>query len=199
VKDSRQRSVFRIKSRLSRHERAFSLYDALVTLTIVSTVTATAVPSLQHLTSSQRMSGAVNSLIAALHLTRSEAIKRNERATLCPSTNGRECRDGGSSGTVWDEGYLLYIDHNGNHAFDADDMTVRYFNAFEGLHIRSSTHRDHVTYQSNGMASGSNLTITFCDKLGRSAPRAVIVSNSGRPRTSTLDANGGALICPTAS
>lgn len=198
MKNSRLRFAFRFKSRLPRHERAFSLYDALVTLTVISTVTTVAVPSFQQLTSSQRISGAVNSLVTALHLARSEAIKRGERATLCPSANGRVCHAGGASGIVWEDGYLLYIDRNGNHAFDADESAVWMFGANEGLHIRS-VHRDHVTYQPNGMASGSTITITFCDKHGRGAPRAVIVSNSGRPRTSTRDASGGVISCPTES
>lgn len=196
--NSCQQSFFRIKFRLPRHERAFSLYEALVTLTVVSTVTTVAVPSFQQLTSSQRMSGAVNSLVTALHLARSETIKRGERAVLCPSSDGRACRNNGIGGTAWEHGYLLYIDRNGNHEFDTDEMAVQMFGATEGLHIRSTAHRDHVTYQPNGMASGSNLSFTFCDKHGRGAPRAVIVSNSGRPRTSTRDASGGAISCPTA-
>lgn len=198
MKNSCQQFVFRIKSHLPRHERAFSLYDAIVTLTVVSTVATVAVPSFQQLTASQRMSGAANSLVTALHLARSEAIKRRENAVLCPSADGRACSDSGVGGTVWESGYLLFTDRNGNHEFDADEMAVRMFGATAGLHIRSSAHRDHVTYQPNGMASGSTITFTFCDKHGRGVPRAVIVSNSGRPRTSTRDASGGAISCPTA-
>lgn len=192
-------SAFRIKCRLPGFERAFSLYDALVALTVVSTLATVAVPSFQQLTSSQRMTGAVNSLVTALHLARSEAIKRRERAVLCPSVDGRACRNGTSGGTVWEDGYLLFIDHDGNHELDADDSMVRIFDSTAGLHIRSSAGRDHVTYQSNGTASGSNLSITFCDKHGRGAPRAVIVSTSGRPRVSTRNASGGAIVCNAAS
>jgi len=199
MKHAFQQSVFCIKRRNPKFQRAFSLYDALVALTVVSTVATVAVPSFQQLTSSQRMTGAVNSMVTALHLARSEAIKRRARAILCPSEDGRACHSGGSGYTVWEEGYLLYIDHNGNHAFDADDMAVWVFAATAGLHIRSSPRRNHVTYQPNGLASGSNLSITFCDKHGRGAPRAVIVSNGGRPRVSTRDAGGGAIRCNTAS
>jgi len=199
VKNSRQRSCFRCKTHSARHECAFSLYEALVALTVVSTIATVAVPSVQQLLFSQRMSGAVNSLVTALHLARSEAIKRGERAALCPSTNGRACRNNGVSGTAWEDGYLLYIDRNDNHEFDADDLPVRMFDHTTGLFIRSSAHRDHVTYQPNGMSAGTNITFTFCDKRGRGAPRAVIVSNSGRPRTSSQDASGGTISCPTAS
>src|SRR4030065_889338 len=109
-----QQSFFCIRHRNPRFQRAFSLYDALVALTVVSTVATIAVPSFQQLTSSQRMTSAVNSMVTALHLARSEAIKRRARAILCPSEDGRACHHGGSGNTVWAEGYLLYIDHNGN-------------------------------------------------------------------------------------
>jgi len=195
VTDSRQQTHYPvIRSRSPWRLRAFSLYETLVTLTVVGAVSAIAVPSFQQLVASQRMSGAINTLVTALNLARSEAIKRGERAVLCPSPDGRSCRNN----TVWEDGFLLYIDRNGNHEFDADETAVRMFGTVEGLRIRSA-HRDHVTYQPNGMASGSTITITFCSKHGLGAPRTVIVANSGRPRTSTRDANGGAISCPASS
>ena len=197
MKNLHQQFFRRIKFRQSRRERAFSLHDALVALTVVSTVTTVAVPSFQQFTSSQRMSGAVNSLITALYLARSEAIKRGERAVICPSIDGRTCRDDISDETAWEEGYLLYIDRNANREFDADETAVWAMGATEGIRIRSSASRDHVTYQPSGMASGTNLTITFCGKGGRSTPRAVIVSNSGRARASTRGSGGSAIVCPT--
>lgn len=200
MKYSSQQSVCRFqKCHLPKIERAFSLHEALVALTVVSTIATVAVPSFRHLITSQRMTGAINSLVTGLHLARSEAIKHRKHAVLCPSLDGRACYISGSSHTVWEEGYLLYIDQNGNRKFDADEMAVRLFDATADLHIRSSAGRDHVTYLPNGMASGSNLTITFCDKHGRGTPRAVIVSNSGRPRVSTRNASGGAILCPSAS
>jgi type IV fimbrial biogenesis protein FimT len=195
VTDSRQQTHSPIiRSRSPWRLRAFSLYETLVTLTVVGTVSAIAIPSFQQLVASQRMSGAINTLVTALHLARSEAIKRGERAVLCPSSDGRACRNN----TVWEDGFLLYIDRNGNREFDADETAVRMFGAVEGLRIRSAQ-RDHVTYQPNGMASGSTITITFCSKHGLGAPRAVIVANSGRPRTSTRDASGGVISCPASS
>ena len=196
---SPQQSVVYILPCHPRHERAFSLHQALVTLTVISLVSAMAVPAYQQLISSQRMSSAVNSLVTALHLARSEAIKRNERAVLCPSADGQLCRNSGAGDTAWENGYLVYIDRNANHEFDAEDVLVWLSGKHESLHIRSSADRDQVIYQPNGMAPGSNLTFSFCDKHGQSPPRAVIVSTSGRPRTSTRDASGRAITCPTSS
>lgn len=197
--NSRQQTRFPIRPRAPRLSRAFSLHETLVTLALVGTFSAFAVPLFQQLVSSQRMSGAVNSLVTALHLARSEAIRRGARAAVCPSADGRACSNGGSGGTAWENGYLVYIDLNGNHDFDAEETIVWQFSAAEGLNIRSSAHRDHVTYQHNGMASGTNLTFTLCDKRSRGEPRTVIVSNSGRARASTRNADGGVIVCPPLS
>jgi type IV fimbrial biogenesis protein FimT len=199
MKNSHRQSVVRILSNHPRHERAFSLHQVVVTLVVISIVSTIAVPAYQQLISSQRIATAVNSLVTALHLARSEAIKRNERAVLCPRADGQICQNNGTGETTWENGYLVYIDRNANHKFDADDVLVWMSSSHEGLHIRTTTDRNHVIYQPNGMAPGSNLTFSFCDKRGQSPPRAVIVSTSGRPRTSTRDANGRAITCPTAS
>lgn len=180
---------------LFHSERAFSLHEALVTLAVVSTLTTIAVPSLQQFVSNQRMTGAINSLITALHLARSEAIKRNENVALCPSVDGRNCLNTDASETAWENGYLLYVDRNENDNPDADEAVVHIFGPSSGLRIRSSSGRNHVTYRSNGLATGSNLSFTFCTTNNTSPPRTVIVANSGRVRTSSKRADGSLIIC----
>lgn len=192
-------SVVCIRNRAHTSERAFSLLDTLVALSVVGTVATIAVPTFQQLIASQRMVGAVNSLVTMLSMARSEAIKRRERVVLCPSIDGRTCGDDIVDATAWEDGYLLYIDQNADKKLDFDETIVKFNGMTEGLHIRSSVGRNHVTYQPNGMSPGTNLSVTFCDKHNRAAPRAVIVSNGGRPRVSTRNASGGAIICPATS
>lgn len=195
MKNPKQQSLFRLQSWYCRQERAFSLHEALVTLAVISTVTTIAVPSFQQIVSSQRMTGAVNTLVTALNLARSEAIKRNENVTLCPSVDGRNCQNMGASETVWENGYLLYLDRNENDSPDADETVVRIFGSSKDLRIRSTSGRNHVTYRSNGLASGSNLSFTFCATNNASPPRTVIVANSGRVRTSSKRADGSLIVC----
>jgi type IV fimbrial biogenesis protein FimT len=199
VKDSHLQSNFQILSQPPRYESGLSLYETLVTLIVISLISSMAIPAYQQFISSTRISSSVNSLVTALHTARSEAIKRNERAVLCPSLDGRICRSDSAGDTAWEDGYMVFVDHNANHELDAEDSVVWLSGAQEGIQIRSTASRDHVTYLPSGMAIGTNLTFTFCDKRGGVTPRAVIVSNSGRPRTSARDANGRAIVCPTAS
>lgn len=192
MKDSRQYSAFRFPSRTPRQARAFSLYNALVTLIVVSTVATIAVPSLQQLLSTQRMAGAINTLITALHLARSEAIRGGVNAALCPSVDGRNC----TNGSNWEAGYLLYIDRNANNKVDADEFVVKIFEATNQMRLRTSPGRDHVRYTSSGLAPGSNATFTLCHVRGPGTPRTVVISIAGRVRTSAHMPGGGAIVCP---
>ena len=175
-------------------QRAFSLHETIVTLAVVGTVATIAVPSFQKLVSSQRIAGAVNTLITALYLTRSEAIKRGEAAVLCPSRDARGCTNGGRD---WEEGYLLYVDRNDNREVDANEPVIQVFGATHRVRLQNTSRHDHVRYKANGMATLTNATFIFCDIHGRSAPKAVIISNSGRARTSDRMPGGAAITCST--
>jgi type IV fimbrial biogenesis protein FimT len=159
-------------------QHGFSLHDALIALAVASILTAVALPSFKTLAGGQRMTTALNGLVTALHAARSEAIRRGERATLCPSPDGQGC----TGNTEWQHGYLLFVDLNANHDHDAEEPVVRVFEPVRGIRIQTSRFRDHVTYQPNGFASGTNATFTFCAEDGATPRRQVVVSNSGRPR-----------------
>lgn len=172
-------------------QRGVSLHDALVTLAVVGTLTTLAVPGFQALLANLRVTTAANTLVTALYTARSVAITRGERAVLCPSSDGETCADH----SVWDVGYLLYVDLNANRARDVDEPVLRQFDAAPSLRIRSSLHREHVSYLPNGLASGSNLSFTLCSQNGDGHGRTVVVSNSGRARVANRLPNGSAP-CP---
>lgn len=194
MKFPKQSSIFRFRK--LRPQQAFSLHEALVTLAVVSTVTTIAVPSFQQFISNHRMAGAINSLVTALHLARSEAIKRRADAVLCPSVDGRTCINRGSD---WQDGYLLYIDRNNNRDIDDDEPVIQNFGNTHGLRLINTSSHDHLRYKSNGMASFTNATFVFCDVQGRSVPKAVVISNSGRVRTATRMPGGGPIACPNST
>jgi len=172
-----------------QHERGFTLYELLTTLTVIAVLATIAIPTFQYLTARERQSAAMNTFIAALYTARSEAIKRGERAVLCPSRNGQSCDGAGTGGTIWSEGYLLFVDENANQEREPEEAIVQVFGKTRGIRILSSRGRDHVTYQASGLARGTNATFQFCSERNVAPARSLVVSNTGRvrvaPRTAT--------------
>lgn len=66
-----------------RHNRGFTLVELMVTLFVASILTALAAPSFSRFVTNSRLAEQTNELIGAIHFTRSEAIRRNARLTLC--------------------------------------------------------------------------------------------------------------------
>lgn len=170
----------------------FTLYELLTTVAVVAVLAAVAVPAFQYLTARERQSAAMNTFIAALYTARSEAIKRGKRAVLCPSRNGEACDGAGTDGTVWSEGYLLFLDENANREREPEEDIVHVFGKTRGIRILSSRGRDHVTYQANGLAPGTNATFQFCSERNVVPARSLVMSNTGRVRAAPKTAKPAA-------
>lgn len=170
----------------------FSLVELMGTLTLGTVLVTTAVPTFDGLLAKTRMSGEVNDLISHLYLARSEAVKRFAPAVLCPSANASECLDE----PQWHRGYILFADTNNDGERDEGEEILKERRGESNqLTALSSIHRKRVTYRPNGMSGGANLTVTFCDTRNATPPKAVIVSNTGRPRVSDTKPDGGPLTC----
>lgn len=65
--------------------------ELIVALSIVGIILAIAAPSFSDIIDDNRMTTQYNELLAALALTRSEAIKRQMRVTTCQSSTGTSC------------------------------------------------------------------------------------------------------------
>lgn len=167
-----------------------TLYETLVALAVIATVALIGIPALQSVLASTRLVTATNTLVTALYVTRSEAIKRGRRVVLCPSRDQRSCTRAGD----WHVGYVLFVDDNGNRRLDGGEALLQVFDAPTGVTVRSSAGRLQVTYLPNGLASGSNLSFAVCAR-GAGAGRAVVVSNTGRARVAQRMPDGR-LPCP---
>lgn len=176
-----------------RRQLGFSLIESLATVAISGVLLGAGVPGFAQLIAENRLSTEVNSYVVQLNLARSEAVKQGNPAILCPSIDGLQCL----GEPQWHRGYILFVDRNGNQARDADEPILRHVQgkAQAPVTIASSQSRHLVRFQSDGSTGGSNLTVTFCDAGGHGKPRAVVVSNVGRPRVTDKTAAGDALTC----
>lgn len=169
-----------------------TLLELLTTLAIGGITLSLAIPSFNTLAGNSARTGSINTLVSHIQLARSEAISRARRTILCPSLDGQSCYNS----TTWDRGYILVEDSNNNKTVDPSDTLLRVFqNPEERITVRSTVNRKRILFNSLGMSPGYNLTLRFCDQQQRIEPRAVIVSNTGRPRLSDIQSDGTPIDC----
>jgi type IV fimbrial biogenesis protein FimT len=166
----------------------WSLVSLLTSLTIMAILASIAAPGFAGLMWTQRRVAAVNTLVASLHLARSEAIKRGHLVVLCPLDPTGRCL--GRSGS-WPDGWMIFVnlDRDQPPVRDPQEPLIRINPAPEGVLMHAN--RGAFVMRPAGVRS-TNGTVTFCHPRGEQTGRAVVVSYSGRPRTTDLN-----LRCPS--
>ncbi|SER48299.1 type IV fimbrial biogenesis protein FimT [Nitrosomonas sp. Nm51] len=160
--------------------KGFSLIELLVTLSVAGILLTVAAPSYREFVQESRITVQNNSLLSSIMLTKSEAIKRNRSATICPSTNGTAC----TGGTVWSNGWIVFADADGNGAVDAGEEIIQVGAAFTGGNtLQSNVSDTRVTFAANGFSMGFNTRFSLCDSRGTAHSRVLFLNNQGRVRT----------------
>jgi type IV fimbrial biogenesis protein FimT len=174
-------------------KNGFSLIELLTTLAAGVIVLGIGIPSLNSLLAGNHQSSEINTFVRNLHLARSYAVKTGENHVLCPSNDSASCL----VTTSWDQGFIMFQDDNRNGTRERDE-TLLQVNDPSGdfaINMSSTQGRKKIIYRSTGRSAGSNLTLTFCDPESGIAPKAVILSNTGRARVSKTRWDGTALTC----
>ena len=163
-----------------RRNAGFTLIELATTMSVVAILAGIAAPSFAGFIERQRASAAITSLMTHMSLARVAAISRNQRAVLCPTPDGVDCEPG----TDWSQGWMLFLDEDGNRKPDSNDEIVRIDLEPTSRHLRmiSTSGRQQLRYLPDGRSAGTNLSVSICNKSGELLGQ-VIVNNMGRPRS----------------
>jgi type IV fimbrial biogenesis protein FimT len=174
-----------------RRPRGLSLPELLVTLAIAAILATAAAPSFRAIALNARRDDQVNALLRALHGARSAAILRAEPVVLCKSRDGAQCV---TDASAWSDGWIAFAnrDHDSPPRLDPGERVLITHPRSERVVVRAN--RNAVTYWPVALA-GTTASFVFCDARGTRAARAIIVSQTGRPRVSSRDAAGKPLRC----
>lgn len=181
-------------SRAPTRQWGVTLVELLMVLAIGGIVLASAFPSLRDLILNTHRADAVNTLVADLHLVRSEAIKRDAPVTICKSPDGRTCvtSDG------WEQGWLVFVDGDGDRILDAGEDVVRIREPLAepfSVSFHAFGSRNYLRYLPGG-TTGRNGSFYFCGPRGADAARAIILSKTGRLRVAETKSDGSPIDCP---
>jgi type IV fimbrial biogenesis protein FimT len=182
-----------------RNTRGFTLIELLYTVGVAALVLGIGVPSFIDQVRSTRMSAATNTLLTALYVARSEAVKQRARITVCRSDllAPPSCDATGA-------GYLVFLNEADDISFDEGDgdVVLRHDQWLRGeIEIAFDGLPNGITYVSSGFTravGGGPLAgdLLFCDGRGETAARLLRIPTTGRPQIVAYDDVVGAPECP---
>jgi len=160
----------------------FTLIELLITLVMLAILLAVAAPSMAALKTRSASTATHNLLMSSFATARHHAITYRHLTTICPGSSEAGCRSDG----LWSDGWIVFVDRNGNGRLDPGDTLVRSEGAIpSGLQASSGAGRPRATFRPSGLAGGTNLTLRIC--ADGSAQAAVVLSNTGRARAANAD------------
>jgi type IV fimbrial biogenesis protein FimT len=176
-----------------RQQTGFTLYELLITLLVLSVILAFGVPNLAEFTRNSRMTSTANDLHAAFQLARSEAARSKANITICASANAL---DGGANcGGTWDQGYIVFVDENGDLLRGGANETVlrAHGPAETGVSLAVANDATYFSFAATGLGRGdvggapSVTQVVMCDERGNvtaaggnSAARLFVATPLGR-------------------
>jgi type IV fimbrial biogenesis protein FimT len=175
-----------------RTQHGFTLYELMITVSIVGIVLAFSVPNLRAFTQNSRMTSTANDLHSAFHLARSESSRAKTNITICASSNSME--ESANCGGTWDEGYIVFVDENGDLLKSQDESVLRaHPRIAEGISLAVANDATYFSYSSTGLGrpnvgdKPAVSQVVMCDERGNvvaaggsSAARLFIVTPLGR-------------------
>lgn len=164
---------------VTQRTKGFTLIELIIVLSMIAILTAYGIPNYRTFKQNQIMTQEINRLSSTINFARSQSIIIGKHVILCASESFTTC----DANSQWHKGWMVFTDSNHNRTFDGNDrMLLNENNMSEGLQAVASIHRPRIRFDSTGFASGTNLTIRFCDDRGAESGKAIIISNVGRPR-----------------
>lgn len=176
--------------------RGFSIVELMVVIAIVGIMVARGIPAMADSIAESRVNNIIFTISRDLLYARNQAINLQSNVTMCPFQEN--ARGDLSCGADWNDGYLVFIDDNGNGDFDADrDIEIAIRNdLIETGTLFVSGAIQTVSYQPDGglvNEPADTISFEYCPNVQNpdDFSRAVFIGISGRSRTSSDIDNDG--------
>lgn len=154
----------------------FSLLELMTALGILSLLISIGMPELNNMIYEQRLRKATQDLFVSAMLARSEAIKRNQHVLVMANADS------------WSNGWKVFVDHNNDGTRNQNEPVIATTGKPDEILARGNTPvARYIRFTPSGrpklMGGGFQAgTITLCTESGKTVPRQLVMSASGRVR-----------------
>ena len=167
-------------------ETGITLIELVVTIAIAAILVGAAAPMWKDFIQSHRAATAANTLVGALQLARSEAVKRGLRVSVCSTADPTAAAPVCSGSGDWHTGWIVFTDDTGAAGTkDGTDELIRIWNALSpGTTLtavnESATAAPNVQFLSTGFSVGSRTFLLMPPDCADRNVRTISVSPQGR-------------------
>lgn len=169
-----------------KNNSGFTLIEIMVTIAIVGIFASIALPSFSKLIESNRINTATNELVSNLLLARSEALKRRNTVTICPSSNQTSCNDNTNFSTGW----IVFLDCD-NDIIPGETITdcgpngtediIKVGDGFDSIYMTNQTVKK-ISFGFSGRLAGAASTFDI-GKDASNKKKKIVLSRVGRVRS----------------
>ncbi len=170
-------------------QHGFTVLELMTALGIVGILLAISTPSLRSFSASSRIGATANTVVSALALARTEALRRSTPVAVCPSSDAQSC----SSSASWSSGWLVFTDGSGTAGTvnGPTDLPIQAWSAVSGgvtVTLSALNGDKFVRFDARGMNSQGTtdtFVVTASACKGQNATQIVLTA-SGSPRTTKV-------------
>ena len=175
---------------MKNRNQGFTLFELITSLFLLALISGIAVPSFAAMLARHSQRVEIDAIFHAIHRARKESIMRRKVVSLCGSRDGEQC----NTALDWSDGWILFenIDRDSPPRVDPGEPILARHRVTES--VRISSNRQGFTLRATFLRA-TNGTLVFCDYQSRIAPRALVVSYTGRPRVASHKTNRDLYTC----
>ncbi len=166
-----------------RYRAGFTLIELMIVLVIAVVLVTIAVPAFSTFLNNQRVTTQANNLVTAIHLARSEAVKRGDVVELCASSDASSCNS-----SDWSQGWIVREPGVGG------DVIRVWGSVPQPGHLNANdTSLSEIEFNALGgiEGSGDHEFELWFDECSGAETRLIELNKSGRPSMTRNNVNCG--------
>ncbi len=159
-----------------RITHGFTLIEMMVTTVIIALLATVGLPTMNSFLNRTKARQDISQLNQLMSFTRSQALLRASRTTLCPLDASLQCSN------QWNDTLSVFTDNDNSHTLDSGEQLLSTLPANNNPHVLRSFNSQVISFDERGFAGVNTGSLGYCHNGRTPIGAAFIVSRNGRVR-----------------